>query len=70
MDAPPGLWMLERQCPAAEADVVTTGVTVESQAQRVVLVASVPLSSEAWRPLSDAELVLLKDTQVVSAGEK
>jgi len=68
--APPGLWMLERECPAAGADAVTSGVTVESQAQRVVLVASVPLSREAWRPLSEGELVLLKDSQIVSAGEK
>ena len=62
--ASPGLWMLERQCPAAGADAATIGVTVESQRQRVALLASVPLSREVWRPLSSGELLVLKDGQV------
>jgi predicted glutamine amidotransferase len=62
--ASPGLWMLERECPAG-ADAATSGVTVEAPAQHVVLIASVPLSRKAWRPLSEGELLVLKDAEVV-----
>jgi glutamine amidotransferase len=68
--APPGLWMLERECPATEPHAATSGVTVESQVQRVVLVASVALSREMWRPFSEGELVVLKDAEIVPAGER
>lgn len=48
--AAPGLWMLRRQCTAAPTrgaalDVAPTAATT------VALFASVPLSSEGWRPL-------------------
>ncbi len=60
--------MLERECPAAGAHDTTSGVTVESQAQRVVLIASVPLSGEAWRPFAEGELVVLRDAKIVPTG--
>ena len=68
--APPGLWVLERECPATGVHAATRGVTVESQVQRVVLVASVPLSSEAWRPCSEGELVVLKGAQIVRTNAR
>jgi predicted glutamine amidotransferase len=68
--APPGLWMLERECPAAGVDTAASGVTVDAATQRVVLIASVPLSREAWRPLSAGELLVLKDTQIVRSSDQ
>ena len=68
--APPGLWMLERECAAMGAHAATSGLTIELRAQRVVLVASVPLSSEAWRPCFEGELVVLKDAEVVPTGAR
>jgi glutamine amidotransferase len=62
---PPGLWMLERECPPAGVHAMTSGVTLEPLAQRVLLVASVPLSNEAWRPLSEGQLVAVKGAEVV-----
>lgn len=47
---PPGLWMLCRQCTASPAR--GTAVQMQTAAEtKVVLVASVPLTSEAWQPL-------------------
>ena len=58
----PGLHLLERSCcidPPAAID----GLGLEPQGgdQRVTLVASVPLSDEAWQPLGDGELVAIAD---------
>jgi len=55
---PPGLHLLCRHC-AAEPGVIM-GLEVASRAsQDVVLVASVPLSDEAWQPLDEGEIVVL-----------
>lgn len=50
---PPGLHVLCRRC-------------VESDAQEVALVASVPLSDEPWQPLAAGELVVLRDGRVAA----
>jgi len=67
---PPGLWMVERECAATGPDAPTSGVTIKAHAQRVVLIASVPLSNEAWRPLFEGELVVLKDAQLIPYWER
>jgi len=65
--APPGLHMLERRCTVPTTleghgiDVVST-----DHAQRVVLVASVPLSEEPWQPLETATLHVLRGGEAVS----
>lgn len=51
---PPGLHVLCRQC------VERTAV-----AQQVALVASVPLTTEAWRPLSEGEVIVLREGRVI-----
>ena len=62
---PPGLYMLERACAVAPTVLATPGVRVESPPadQRVTLLASVPLSDEAWAPLAEGEV------RVFEAGE-
>lgn len=45
---PPGLWWLQRECVSGTA------------AQSVLLLASVPLSGEAWQPLMEGELLLAR----------
>jgi len=65
--APPGLHMLERRCT-----VPTTfeghGVDVAStdDEQRVVLVASVPLSDEPWQPLETTTLLVIRRGESIS----
>ncbi len=62
---PPGLHMLQRTCSVAPTVLATPGVRVESPHadQCVTLLASVPLSNEAWVPLAEGE------TRVFDAGE-
>lgn len=68
--APPGLWCLQRDC-AVDADALApAGVSIEpaGAAQELVLLASVPLSGEAWRPLAEGEIVVVANGQVVPVG--
>jgi len=64
---PPGLWWLQRECPAATAadslEIAPSGHATQS----VVLLASVPLSDEAWRPLVEGELFVARSGRRVEA---
>ena len=65
--APPGLWTLERRC-AVDADALEmAGVTLGHQ-QKVALLASVPLTDEAWRPLQEGEIVVAADGRLIVTG--
>jgi len=58
---PPGLWCLRRECASDAAGVDDlAGVAVGTSARSVVLLASVPLSDEAWRPLAEDELLVAR----------
>ena len=57
--APPGLWWLAQECATDLA-----GVSVGPAAQSVVLLASVPLSDAAWRPLAEGELLVVRAGRV------
>ena len=59
---PPGLFTLSRQCHDRRESLQAQGVGIGCGFQEVVLVASVPLSDEAWQPLAEGETV------AVSAG--
>ncbi|MFA9273793.1 MAG: class II glutamine amidotransferase [Candidatus Aquirickettsiella gammari] len=53
--APPGLWILERHCP-----MISAAPEIDPNMKRdVTLVASVPLTQEAWRPLEESEILVL-----------
>lgn len=54
---PPGLFMLSRQCCSEADSFEAAGVAVAQGYQEVVLIASVPLSDEPWRPLQEGEVV-------------
>jgi predicted glutamine amidotransferase len=73
--APPGLWLLSRECAVDEDGLTTSattlggaeaGVTIEGRAggQAITLLASVPLTNEGWRPLAEGELVAVKNGRV------
>ena len=62
---PPGLYVLCRSCAGSSDGVPLSGVALEPAAsQEVALLASVPLSSEAWVPLREGEIVVLRNGQV------
>lgn len=56
---PPGLYVLCRQC-----------VERGDAAQRVVLVASVPLTAEPWRPLAEGEVIALRGGRVIRSTHR
>lgn len=64
---PPGLHMLKRHCDDAPIEHGGLGyqILTSGGAQDVVLFASVPLSGEAWRPLREGELVVVRRGEFV-----
>ena len=68
---PPGLWCLRRECAsvAAGADDLA-GVSVGTSARSAVLLASVPLSAEAWRPLAEGELLVARSGEFVAVAQQ
>ena len=64
--APPGLWLLQRHCKLGDAAPdCGGGVAIGAGERSVVLIASVPLSDDAWRPLSEGELVVVRNGEVL-----
>ncbi len=68
--APPGLWLLQRSCAVDPDALASSGVSIQpaEAGQELTLVASVPLSDEAWRPLAEGEIVALANGQPALIG--
>ncbi|MGB7540883.1 MAG: class II glutamine amidotransferase [Burkholderiales bacterium] len=64
---PPGLFLLSRRCADANEPVNASGVSIAPGFQEVLLVASVPLTDEKWRPFAEGELVAVSAGQWVEA---
>lgn len=64
---PPGLHILVRECPVSGAEFEADGLSVDAARQRVVLIASVPLTDEPWRPFGDGELVMVADGELIAS---
>lgn len=64
---PPGLWRLQRHCPAG-GELATPGLRIEAHGmeQQLTLFASVPLTSEAWVPLSRGQVLVVTGGQLVA----
>lgn len=64
---PPGLWRPQRHCPAG-GELATGGLRIEAHGveQQVVLFASVPLTPEAWAPLTHGEVLVATSGQLVA----
>ena len=66
---PPGLWMLQRHCKPGDHFPDCPAVTsMATGPQTVMLIASVPLTDEAWRPLAEGELVAIRAGEVVATA--
>lgn len=62
---PPGLHLLCRRCSASDDHVELAAMSIDPAAeQEVALLASVPLSAEAWEPLAPGEVVVLREGRV------
>lgn len=64
---PPGLWCLHRDCIVDTDALAPAGVSIvtDTGAQQLTLLASVPLSGEAWRQLNEGEIVVVANGQIV-----
>jgi predicted glutamine amidotransferase len=64
---PPGLHYLSRSCKTEPQPVIAEGLSISTTAesQDIVLVASVPLTEEGWRPFEPGQMLVLKDGLIV-----
>jgi glutamine amidotransferase len=71
---PPGLHWLHRVCEVAAPPAQTEGLDIQSsepqEAQRVILLASVPLTSEPWQPMEEGSLLVLRNGARLSINSK
>jgi len=60
--APPGLWVLHRECAVDPAALDASGIRIGTSngQQEVVFLASVPLTDEPWRALEEGEVVVIR----------
>ncbi|MBK9037216.1 MAG: class II glutamine amidotransferase [Myxococcales bacterium] len=66
---PPGLHVLTRVCAVEPSPIEAPGLAItgaHAGEQRVVLVASVPLSTEGWAPLAEGELLVARAGAIVA----
>ena len=64
--SPPGLYWLHRQCARKDPLAETSGVSITSSRQDVILVASVPLTAEAWEPLAEGEVIAVSKGKIAA----
>lgn len=66
---PPGMWRLARRCPAG-GELSAEGLRIASHdgEQEVVLLASVPLTKEAWVPLAEGEVLVARNGRIEQGG--
>jgi glutamine amidotransferase len=62
----PGLVYLQRWCARGEPRLSTTGLSIESADQTITLVASVPLTKDAWLPFEEGEVIAISNGQLVA----
>ena len=65
--APPGLTLLHRDCVVDRDALASAGVRLDDP-QMVTLLASVPLTTEAWRPLREGEIVVVRNGEIVATA--
>lgn len=64
---PPGLWMLTRRCnPAQQYNAADGAISIAGTALKVVLIASVPLTDEAWHPLERGVVLDIKEGEIMT----
>lgn len=64
---PPGLWTLQQHCaPADSPPTRHAGISIAQEERVSLFIASVPLTSEAWQPMPEGELVAVRDGQLIA----
>lgn len=65
---PPALHLLRRTTGRSGRAMRGAGVTISCEEQEILVLASVPLTDEAWRPLSDGEVLALRGGEIVAGA--
>ena len=65
--APPGLFLLPCRCEDTDEPVHAQGVSIAPGFQEGLLIASVPLTEEKWRPLAEGELVAVSSGKLLAS---
>jgi predicted glutamine amidotransferase len=66
---PPGLWLQQRHCqPSDPVPDRRAGASITQGEQAVHWVASVPLTGEDWRPMSEGELIAVRGGELIATG--
>ena len=65
--APPGLYLLPCRCADTGEPVRAHGVTLSPGFQEGLLIASVPLTEEKWRPFAEGELVAVSSGKLLDS---
>ena len=60
----PGMHVLERGCTEEVPDMSDSGVTLKTVQQALTLVASAPLTDEAWHPLAQGEVLAIRGGEI------
>ena len=69
--SPPGLWRLGRHCPAGgELSAEGLRIVADKGEQEVVLVASVPLTTEGWTALGEGELLVARHGRIIEPEKR
>lgn len=58
------LMKLARRCRENEPALETSGVSIAGSDQQVVILASVPLSSDPWQALTEGEVMAVRGGQI------
>lgn len=66
---PPGLFVIQRSCRSGGRGFAAGGLAIEAADQTVVLLASVPLSDESWRPLAEGEVIAIREGRIAGRAQ-
>lgn len=61
----PGLYLVERKQAPEDNSWLVSGVDISGPEEPVVILASVPLTDEPWRPIAQGELLMISAGRVV-----
>jgi glutamine amidotransferase len=67
----PGLWRMDQVCAVDPENLARSGVRIgrHRQGQEITLIASVPLTEDAWIPFDEGEVVALRQGRLARHAE-
>ena len=66
---PPGLWLHQQTCPECDGPIRGGGISIDSERQKIAMVASVPITEDHWEPLDGGTVIAMRNGEVVAKLE-